>query len=167
MSQTQTEVKQVQVEFKIKGYYLRLVRLDSTGAVRESEPYSFLRNKLGTIQSGPINEPGEWVSGWDYSNEEIASSAYLFSDPDLAGVEIKRLAELPMMVDTDNADPDDTTGWLFPHPEMQAVLDKDYMHEPVHVRFEIMPVLEVTPMPVANYSWTMEKAPDNDTPQAE
>jgi hypothetical protein len=151
-------VKQVNIEYAIKGYYLRLVRLDATGAVRESEPYSFLRKKLGTIESGPLNEPGEWTSGWDYSIEEMTTSAYLFPDPDLAAAEIKRLAELPMALDTDNPDPEDKTGWLVPHPDMQAVLDKDYMHEPVHVRFEIMPVLEITPMPVANYSWTLQKA---------
>lgn len=158
------EVKQVNVTMRVKGYYLRLVRLDEHGAVKEAEAYSFLRKKHGTIEHGPINEPGEWTSGWDYSLDDIAQAAYLYPDPDLAVAEVKRLSELPMVLDTDNADAEDKTAWLVPHPEMCEVLDKDYMHEPVHVRFEIMPVLEVQPMPVANYSWTLQKADASGNP---
>ena len=153
-------IKQVQIEFRIKGYYLRLTHLDQQGAVMDKEPFRFLSRKSfdnkTLIEQGPeaANQPGEWVNEWDHSPED---SAYLFADPDLAAAEVKRLSELPMAIDDDNPDEDDKTKWLVPCPEMEDVLDKDYLYNPIHARFEIIPVMEVKPLHVADYKWKMEK----------
>lgn len=154
MSQTNQEVKQVNFEFRVVGYYLRLEHLTEEGEARPDEPYRFLARRRTGLGQLPVNEKGEWTNTWEADFE----SAYLFDNPDDAAAEVKRLSELPMAIDDDNADPDDKTPWLVPCPEMVGVLDKDYLYDPVFARFTIVPVVETKPIHVADYHWKLEKA---------
>lgn len=154
MSQTNQEVKQVAIEYTIRGYYLRLEHLTQDGTAREEEPYRFLARKRTGLGQLPVNEKGDWTDTW----QDDFESAYLFADPDEAAAEVKRLSELPMAIDDDNADPDDKTPYLVPCPEMVEVLDKDYLYDPIFARFTIVPVVETKPIHVADYHWKLEKA---------
>jgi hypothetical protein len=147
MSQTKPEVKQVPLKTTILGYYLCCVTLNAAGKdLGYPRQFKIINGQAGDVEL--------WR---ELCEDELEDQAFLFTNPDDAAAEVKRLSELPKVVEV--SEDYDSSQPVSPYngatlrlcDQMLAVTAATEVDD-VYVRFEIVPKVKIEPIAVALYA---------------